>query len=155
MAENISNLFDKYDGKRNEIIPILQDVQDEMGYLTPDSMQEISDFVGVPASSVYAIATFYAQFRFEPLGRNHILVCRGTACHVRGAQAILEEMVDELGLEGEGTTADQEYTLETVACIGCCAIAPVITVNEVIHGNLSKNKVRQLLKKEGIANEGE
>jgi NADH-quinone oxidoreductase subunit E len=155
MAESISNVFDKYIGKRNEIIPILQDVQDEMGYLTPDSMQEISDFVGVPASSVYAIATFYAQFRFEPLGRNHILVCRGTACHVRGAQAILEEMVDELGLEGEGTTADQEYTLETVACIGCCAIAPVITVNEVIHGNLSKNKVRQLLKKEGIANEGE
>jgi len=152
MEENIQDLLGKYSGKRDEIIPILQDVQSEHGYLTREAMKEVSEFTRVPASSVFAIATFYAQFRFEPIGRNHIMVCRGTACHVRGAQAILEEMVDELGLEGEGTTIDQEYTVETVACIGCCALAPVITINEEIHGNLSKKEVRKLLKKEGNKN---
>ena len=83
------------------------------------------------------------------------MVCRGTACHVRGAQSIIDEMTEELGLEGEGTTPDMEYTLETVACIGCCALAPVMTVNEEIHGNLSKNKVRKLLKDKGKINGGE
>ena len=152
MEQSIMGLLEKYNGKREEIIPILQDVQNEQGYLTREAMKEVSDFTRVPASSIFAIATFYAQFRFEPLGRNHIMVCRGTACHVRGAQAILEEVSDELGLEGEGTTPDLEYTLETVACIGCCALAPVITVNEEIHGNLTKNKVRKLLKTDGSKN---
>ena len=152
MEESIKGLLEKYNGKREEIIPILQDVQNEQGYLTREAMKEVSGFTRVPASSIFAIATFYAQFRFEPLGRNHILVCRGTACHVRGAQAILEKVSEELGLEGEGTTPDLEYTLETVACIGCCALAPVITVNEEIHGNLTKNKISKLLKAEGSKN---
>lgn len=152
MEDHIQNLFEKYDGKRHEIIPILQDVQNSHGYLTKEAMQEISTFTKVPASSIFAIATFYAQFRFEPIGRNHIMVCRGTACHVRGAQTILEEISDELGLEGEGTTPDLEYTLETVACIGCCALAPVITINEEVHGDLTKKKVHKLLEIEGKTN---
>jgi NADH-quinone oxidoreductase subunit E len=147
MEANLADIFVEYQGKREEIIPLLQGVQEELGYLSDEAMQQIANFTKVPASNVYAVATFYAQFRFEPLGDNHILVCRGTACHVRGAQAILEEMTESLGLEDEGTTEDREYTIETVACIGCCALAPVITVNEEVHGNLSKKEARKLLRK--------
>ena len=152
MEADLSIVFSDYQGRREEIIPLLQGVQEELGFLPDEAMQEIAKFTKVPASSIYAVATFYAQFRFEPLGKNHIMVCRGTACHVRGAQAILEEMTESLDLEGEGTTEDQEFTIETVACIGCCALAPVITVNEEVHGNLTKNQARKLLKKEGEKN---
>jgi NADH-quinone oxidoreductase subunit E len=149
MEAELTKVFSNYQGRREEIIPLLQGVQEELGYLPDEAMQKIARFTKVPASNVYAVATFYAQFRFEPLGKNHILVCRGTACHVRGAQAILEEMIETLGLEEEGTTEDQEFTIETVACIGCCALAPVITVNEEVHGNLTKNQARKVLKKGG------
>jgi NADH:ubiquinone oxidoreductase subunit E len=98
------------------------------------------------------VATFYAQFRFTPTGKNIISICRGTACHVRGAPAILEETTAVLGLDGEGTTEDMEYTVETVACIGCCALAPCVTVNEEVHGNLSKKKVRTILAKGSKSN---
>lgn len=149
MDAEIATVFSRYKGRREEIIPLLQGVQEELGYLSDEAMHEIAIFTKVPASSVYAVATFYAQFRFEPLGDNHIMVCRGTACHVRGAQAILEEITESLGLEDEGTTEDNEFTIETVACIGCCALAPVITVNEEVHGNLTKKQARKLLKKGG------
>jgi len=152
MQEELTEIFSNYRGLREEIIPILQAVQDEFTYLPTDAMEKIARFTRVPSSNIFAIATFYAQFRFEPLGRNHIMVCRGTACHVRGAPAILDEMLESMGLEHEGTTEDQEYTVETVACIGCCALAPVITVNEEVHGNLTKNKLRKFLKEEGAKN---
>jgi NADH-quinone oxidoreductase subunit E len=155
MQSGLSEIFSKYEGRREEIIPLLQEVQEVYSFLPDEAMNDIAYFTRVPASSVYAVATFYAQFRFEPLGRNHIMVCRGTACHVRGAQTILDEMVESLGLEGEGTTEDQEYTVETVACIGCCALAPVITINEEVHGNLTKNKLRKFLKEEGKKNGSE
>jgi NADH-quinone oxidoreductase subunit E len=152
MEDVMTEILSNYSGKREEVIPILQKVQEEFNYLPDYSMKQIADFTRVPESGVYAIATFYAQFRFTPRGRNHIMICRGTACHVRGADAILDEMTGTLGLEGEGTTEDLEYTLETVACIGCCALAPVITVNEEVHGNLTKKKVKNLLEKEGKKN---
>ena len=146
---SIETIFSKFEGKREEVIPILQKVQESYTYLPEESMRKIARFTRVPESDVYGVATFYAQFRFEPTGRNHICVCRGTACHVRGAPAILEEVTANVGLEGEGTTEDLEYTVETVACIGCCALAPCITINEEVHGNLTKNTVRKLLKEEG------
>jgi NADH-quinone oxidoreductase subunit E len=152
MEETLVKILSNYKGMREEIIPLLQDVQEEFSYLPDISIKRIADFTHVPESRVYAVATFYAQFRFEPLGRNHVLVCRGTACHVRGADAILDEMTGSLGLEEEGTTEDLEYTLETVACIGCCALAPVITVNEEVHGNLTKKMARELLEKKGKKN---
>lgn len=152
MQPELREIFSKFEGKREEIIPLLQEVQEVYSFLPDEAMSDIAKFTRVSASNVYAVATFYAQFRFEPLGRNHVMVCRGTACHVRGAQAILEEMVESLGLEGEGTTEDQEYTVETVACIGCCALAPVITINEEVHGNLTKNTLRKLLREEGKKN---
>jgi len=108
-------------------------------------MNQIARFIRVPASRVFGVATFYAQFRFTPTGKNIVSICRGTACHVRGATAILEETTAALGLEGEGTTEDMEYTVETVACIGCCALAPCVTINELVHGNLTKKKVRKLM----------
>jgi NADH:ubiquinone oxidoreductase subunit E len=154
MEEELQAILSEFDGKQEEIIPILQKVQNAYSYLPEDSMKKVARFMQVPASRVYGVATFYAQFRFTPTGKNIVSVCRGTACHVRGAPAILEETTAVLGLEGEGTTEDMEYTVETVACIGCCALAPCMTVNEEVHGNLSKKKVRTLLNAGGKSNDG-
>jgi NADH-quinone oxidoreductase subunit E len=145
MEEALQVILSEFDGKQEEIIPILQKVQDTYSYLPEDSMSKVARFTHVPESRVYGVATFYAQFRFAPTGKNIVSICRGTACHVRGAAAILEETTATLGLEGEGTTDDREYTVETVACIGCCALAPCVTINEEVHGNLTKKKVRKLM----------
>ena len=145
----LTTILSAHEGAREAIIPILQQVQEEFGYLSEDALLQIARHTHVPASRIYGVATFYAQFRFTPLGKTHVMVCRGTACHVRGAPAILDEITEILGMEGEGTTEDLEYTVETVACIGCCAIAPAITYNEEVHGNLSKNKVRKILEEGG------
>jgi len=153
MEEELQAILSEFDGKQEEIIPILQKVQNAYSYLPEDSMKKVARFMQVPASRVYGVATFYAQFRFTPTGKNIVSVCRGTACHVRGAPAILEETTAVLGLEGEGTTEDLEYTVETVACIGCCALAPCVTVNEEVHGNLNKKKVRTLLNAGGKSND--
>ena len=152
MEEELQAILSEFDGKQEELIPILQKVQHAYSYLPEDSMKKVARFMHVPASRVYGVATFYAQFRFTPTGKNIVSICRGTACHVRGAPAILEETTAVLGLDGEGTTEDLEYTVETVACIGCCALAPCATVNEEVHGNLSKKKVRTLLTKESKSN---
>jgi len=152
MEHSISHILDSFEGKRENIIPILQKVQEEYSYLPDDLMQEIADFTHVPPGDVYGVATFYAQFRFTPAGENMISVCRGTACHVRGAPRIFEELQDQLGLEGEGTTEDNQYTLETVACVGCCALAPVITINEEVYGDLTKQKVGKIIQERGKEN---
>jgi NADH-quinone oxidoreductase subunit E len=152
MEHSISHILDHFEGKRENIIPILQKVQEEYSYLPDDLMQEIADFTHVPPGDVYGVATFYAQFRFTPAGENMISVCRGTACHVRGAPRIFEELQDQLGLEGEGTTEDNQYTLETVACVGCCALAPVITINEEVYGDLTKQKVGKIIQERGKEN---
>ncbi len=149
MPAILTTILSAHEGAREAIIPILQQVQEEFGYLPEDALLQIARHTHVPASRIYGVATFYAQFRFTPLGKTHVMVCRGTACHVRGAPAILDEITEILGMEGEGTTEDLEYTVETVACIGCCAIAPAITYNEEVHGNLSKNKVRKILEEGG------
>jgi NADH-quinone oxidoreductase subunit E len=152
MQERLDAVFSSFHGQAEELIPILQAVQEEFSYLPEITMRRIAEFIAAPESKVYAVATFYAQFRFQPRGRNHVMVCRGTACHVRGAPAILEEITAGLGLQAEGTTEDLEYTVETVACIGCCALAPAIVYNEEVHGNLTKDRVRKLLEKEGRKN---
>ena len=152
MDESLVTLISEYEGKRENIIPILQKVQEEYTYLPEHLMAEIATYTSVPPSDIYGVATFYAQFRFEPTGKKIISVCRGTACHVRGAPRIFEELIDQLDLEGEGTTEDMEYTVETVACVGCCALAPVLTVNEEVHGDLNKQKVRKLIQIEGGQN---
>ena len=152
MEKTLETIISEYEGKRENIIPILQKVQDEYTYLPEHLMAEIAKYTHVPPSDIYGVATFYAQFRFEPTGKNLVSVCRGTACHVRGAPRIFEEITDQLDLEGEGTTEDMEYTVETVACVGCCALAPVITINEEVHGDLTKQKVKKLIQAEGDQN---
>ena len=155
MENSLETIFSDYEGKRENVIPILQKVQEEYTYLPEHLMVEIADYTRVPASDIYGVATFYAQFRFTPTGENIISVCRGTACHVRGAPRIFEEVIDQLNLEGEGTTEDQKFTVETVACVGCCALAPVLTINEEVHGDLTRQKVRKLIQTKGDQNEEE
>jgi NADH-quinone oxidoreductase subunit E len=153
MEKSLEAIFSEHEGKRENIIPILQKVQDEYTYLPVEFMAAIADYTRVPASDIFGVATFYAQFRFTPTGENIISLCRGTACHVRGAPRIFEETIHRLHLDGEGTTEDMKYTVETVACLGCCALAPVMTINEEVHGSLTKTKVRKLIQIEGNQNE--
>ena len=145
MEERLGAILSRYDGTSAELVPILQQVQGEFGYLPEQEMLDISRFTGVPESKVYGVASFYAQFRFTPIGRNRIMVCRGTACHVRGAQRILEEIEKQLDIKEGETTPDGEYTLETVACLGCCALAPCMMINEDVHGRLTRRDVARVL----------
>ena len=140
MEEHLSTILSSYKGTKNELIPILQEVQGELGYLPEEEMLDIARFTGIPESRVYGVASFYAQFRFTPVGENVIMVCRGTACHVRGAQQVLDELSRKLGINEGETTEDLKYTLETVACIGCCALAPCVMVNKDVHGRLTRKK---------------
>jgi len=147
MEDALTEIFSNYSGKREEVIPILQQVQDEFNYLPNSSMKRIADFTRVPESSVYAIATFYAQFRFTPRGRKHIMVCRGTACHVSGAPRVLEDIEEQLGIKEGETSEDLEYSLETVACIGACSLAPCVMVDKTVEAKLTKKKVKKLFSK--------
>ena len=147
MKEQLNKVFSSFSGTSEELIPVLQGVQEELGYLPDDAMFNIAKFTGVPESRVYAVATFYAQFRFQPIGKNLIMVCRGTACHVRGAPRILDELEMQLDIKEGGTTEDREYTLETVACIGACGLAPCIMINKEVEAKLTPKKVAELFKK--------
>ena len=144
MEEPLNKILSSFTGKPDELIPVLQKVQHEHGYLSDSAMAEISEYTGVPASRIYAVATFYAQFRFTPLGRNHVTVCRGTACHVNGAPRILEEIENVLGIADGETTEDMEYSLETVACIGACGLSPCIIMNKKVVAKLTPKKVAKL-----------
>ena len=147
MEEILNNILSSYEGKKDEIIPILQHVQEEIGYLPDYTMVKIATFTGVPESHVYSVATFYAQFRFTPIGRRHIMVCRGTSCYVRGAPRILEEIEKHLGIKEGETTPDMEYSLETVACIGCCGLSPCVMINKSVEAKMSPKKVAALFAK--------
>jgi len=136
-----------FEGKKEELIPILQKTQAELGYLPEEAMLQIAKFIRVPEPQVYAVATFYAQFRFTPIGRKHIMACRGTACHVRGAPRILDELERHLGIKEGETTPDLEYSLESVACIGACGLSPCIMVNKKVEAQLTPKKIEKLFAK--------
>ncbi|MFA5404009.1 MAG: NADH-quinone oxidoreductase subunit NuoE [Ignavibacteria bacterium] len=141
-------IFSTYPPKDKSIlIAILQDVQNIYGYLPETTLQEVADFVGLPLSRVYGVATFYNQFRLTPLGENVIRVCRGTACHVSNSANILFNIETALNIKAGQTTRDKKFTLETVACIGACSIAPVITVNEDYFGKVAVKEIPNILKK--------
>ena len=143
----LTKVLETYSGNQEELISVLQDVQERFGYLPKEAMFEVSKFLGIPESRVYAVASFYAQFRFTPMGKNTVMVCRGTACHVKGAPRILDEFKRELGIDENETTEDKEYTLETVACLGCCALAPCAMINDEVAANLTPTKVKSLFQK--------
>jgi len=145
MEERLNKIFSYYEGKKDELIPILQQVQEELGYLPEEAMLEVARFIGIPESRVYAVATFYTQFRFTPIGKNHIMVCRGTACHVRGAPRILDQVEKQLCIEEGETTPDMEFSLETVACIGACGVAPNMVINKKTYGRLTAKKIFEIL----------
>ena len=132
--------------KRSELIPILQKVQAEIGYLSEDAMRSIADYTHEPESRVYAVATFYAQFRFTPAGKNKVSVCNGTACHVKGASRILAEVEKQLDIKDGETSSDREYSLETVACIGACGVSPCMMINKKVEARLTPKKIVELLK---------
>ncbi len=142
------SIFKKYPANdRSNLIAILQEIQEIYGYLPEDALLDVSDFIDMPLSGVYGVATFYNQFRLTPLGKNVIRVCRGTACHVKNSANILTALETELGICAGQTTRDKLFTLETVACIGACSIAPVINVNEDYHGRISTKDIPKILKK--------
>lgn len=137
-------LFTEFKGHKDEIIPLLQKTQDEYSYLPPEMISAIARFTHVPEGHVYGVATFYAQFRFTPRGKKHAMVCRGTACHVNGADHILSEIQNVLHIKEGETTPDMEYSLETVACIGACSLAPCVMVNNSVEAKLNPKKVRKI-----------
>ncbi len=146
MKKRLKTILDNYEGKKEEIIPILQDVQVEFSYLPEDAMLEVAKFTGVPSSRVYAVATFYAQFKFNPIGKNHVVVCRGTACHVRGAKRVLEEIERQLGIKEDQTSKDLKFSLETVACIGACGLSPCIVINGKVYAKMTFKKIAKVFK---------
>jgi NADH-quinone oxidoreductase subunit E len=149
--ELLEDILASFKGKRNELVPILQEVQENLGYLPEKAMLEIAKFIGAPESHVYSVASFYAQFRLLPLGRKRVAVCRGTACHIRGAPRILGAIEETIGIKEGETSGDLEYTLETVACIGCCALAPCIRINKEVSGDMTPEKAKEtfIAKQEG------
>lgn len=142
----LDEVLSHFVGERSELIPILQRVQMVLGYLPEAAMKRIAEFVDVPECTVFGTATFYTQFKFNPVGRNVIKVCRGTGCYVKGAPRLLDELEKELGIKDGETTPDMEYTLETVACFGSCALAPVMVVNDRVYGRVTPDNVKKILK---------
>src|SRR4030042_694780 len=145
MAEAVDKVLESFSGDKAELIPILQQVQLKLGYLPQEAMKKIAGFVRLPESTVFGVATFYAQFKFVPVGRNIIRACRGTACYIKGSPRILEELEKQLGIKAGETTPDMEYTLETVACIGACALAPTMTIDGETYGKMTTKKVAEVL----------
>ncbi|MDQ7778230.1 MAG: NADH-quinone oxidoreductase subunit NuoE [Planctomycetota bacterium] len=144
MQDRVSAILSRFKSEESSLIPILQEVQAEFSYLPVDAMRRIARFLRVPESRVFGVASFYAQFRFTPMGKNRVMACRGTACHVRGAPRILEEISKFLGVQEGETTPDMKYTLETVACIGCCALAPCVMVNKEVHAKLTPATAKEV-----------
>ena len=130
---------------RDQMIPLLQEIQAAEGYLSPEAMSLVADALGTPVSRVYGVATFYNQFRFAPLGEHVIEVCRGTACHVKQSLALAEHLKRRLQLRGDGNSADGRFTVISVACLGACSIAPVIKLDGEFYGHLTTEKLDGLL----------
>lgn len=145
VEERLDEILSSYQGNEEELIPILQQVQQIFGYLPELAMKKIARFLKLPESTVFGVGTFYAQFKLVPSGRNIIRVCRGTACHVRGGARILREVEKHLSIKPGESSPDLEYCLETVACIGACALAPTMVVNKETHGQMTTKKVTEVL----------
>jgi NADH-quinone oxidoreductase subunit E len=127
------------------LIPILQDIQDRDGYLTEEALRELAQASNISDNEIYGVATFYAQFRFKPPAKHTIRVCQGTACHVRGGRQVMEEFHHRLGVRTGGATDDGEYELQRIACIGCCALAPTVTLDGEVHARVTPRKVRSIV----------
>jgi NADH:ubiquinone oxidoreductase subunit E len=146
-SEVVADLLGQFEQRRASLIPILQEVQNTYRYLPQPVLRQVSEKLKVPLPEVYHVATFYNCFSLEPVGRNLVQVCMGTACHVRGAPKVLDRLMTDLKLAHPGTTGDHEFTVRTVRCIGCCGLAPVVRVNDSTHHHMTQAKVKGMLKK--------
>ena len=143
----LDEVIARYRLEKGNLIPVLQEAQDIFGYLPADVLRKISRELRLPLARVYGVVTFYAQFRLAPMGRNIIRTCLGTACHVRGGAKVLERIEEELKIKDGGTTDDQRFTLEVIACMGACGLAPVISINNEVHAKLTPDMVPAILAK--------
>jgi len=146
MNELIKKIVSEFKGEgRDKLIPVLQKVQSEIGFISKEAVVEIGSVLNLPSSKIYGVATFYNQFRFEPKGKYHILVCRGTACHVKGSADTLEAVERELGIKAGKTSRDGLFSIEVVACIGACGLAPVININGEFFAKVTTEKIKEII----------
>jgi len=141
----IEEIADRYDGDIGMLIPMMQDLQAECGYLPAEQLRRLSKHFSLPLTRIYGVATFYAQFSFTPRGRHIVRPCRGTACHVRGAKRIVTTIQKHLGVSEGETTKDLKFSFESVACLGTCFLSPVMMVDDRFYGNLSPEKATDIL----------
>jgi NADH-quinone oxidoreductase subunit E len=145
LEQHLAKILTEERKERRYLISLLQEVQYALGYVSEEAMLIIADFLDIPASAVYGVATFYNQFRFTPLGKHPVNVCMGTACHMAGGQLVLDAMARELGIEVGAITEDHKFNLERVACVGCCALAPVVVIGEEVYSRMTAQKVGEVL----------
>jgi NADH-quinone oxidoreductase subunit E len=146
IAQDIDPILRRHSpATRDSLIPILQDVQEAQGYLSREVVVRIGEYLSLPASKIYGVATFYNQFRFQAPGLFHIQVCRGTACHVKGSASVLEALKRELRIQPGQTSRDETFSLEVVACIGACGLAPAVCVNGEVHAGVTPERIRKIL----------
>jgi NADH-quinone oxidoreductase subunit E len=146
MKKKIQKILEAHpDASRDSLIPILQEVQGLTGYLSKEAVVSIGKHLKLPASKIYGVATFYNQFRFQPKGKHHVMVCRGTACHVKGSALVLDALEQNLKIKAGQTTRDGLFSLEVVACIGACGLAPVICIDDEFHANVDYKKIGDIL----------
>jgi NADH-quinone oxidoreductase subunit E len=144
--KKLDRIIDKFKKSRGSLIGLLQDISDSYGYLPEKVLEEVSDRLNVALSHLYSLATFYTSFRLEPMGKHHCSICVGTACHVRGAPAVVEAIERELDIKAGETTQDGKFTVETVNCLGTCALGPLVVIDGNYHSNLDQRKAVKLLK---------
>ncbi|MBK7140771.1 MAG: NAD(P)H-dependent oxidoreductase subunit E [bacterium] len=145
LEQRITAIVKEYGAKPSALIMILQDIQKHFRYLPKDAMEMVAKKMRLPLAQIYGVATFYRSFSLEPKGKNHICVCTGTACHVRQANVIVDKLERDLGIKSGQTSADQQYSLESVNCLGACALGPLVTANDVYWGNMTVSKVDKML----------
>jgi len=145
LERRLDPIIEHYRGKAGATIPLLADIQKEFGYIAEEAVAYVSEKTGLPSAEMFGVATFYAMFRFKPQGKYVIKLCRGTACHVQGSALIAEQLERTLGIKDGDTTNDRLFTLQYVACLGCCSLAPVMMVNDEAHGRLSSEKAVAVL----------
>ncbi len=133
------------EARRDQLIPILQEVQERIGYLSEDAVVKIGRHLKIPASKIYGVATFYNQFRFQAKGKYHVMLCRGTACHVKGSAKLLDEVTKQLKVEPGKTTRDKLFSLEVVACMGACGLAPVVNINGEFYAKVTPKKLAKII----------
>lgn len=141
----IKDILKRHPANRGSLIPILQDIQEDLGYLSEEAVEELALLMDISSNEIYGVATFYTQFRFSPPGQHSIQSCQGTACHVRGGQQILKELEQRLGIAAGQTTTDGRFDLERLACLGCCALAPVVAVDGKVHARMTAKKIPSVL----------